>query len=117
MLLPAPPLFPRKRKPRPKPRPLSSLTITSVEITTASTQLKITFSAAITWNGTDVPTEFKCVTSDGLDQPINVLSTGSDWIEVEFNGSVVVGAAWQVDGLMSGISPDVAWPQNGTVAA
>jgi hypothetical protein len=46
-----------------------------------------------------------------------VIATGSNWIEVEFNGAASAGATWQLDGPMTGISPTVTWPQSGTVVS
>ena len=112
---------PRRRKRRamgaPLPPPLG-LMITDVEITTVAQQLKVSFSGPIIWNGTDVPGEFKAFTTDGFfDSPINVIGVGADWMELEFNGAVLAGAAWELNGAMAGITPDVAWPQSGVVGA
>ena len=102
-----------RRAPFPLPNP--GLAITGVHSNLVS--VAIQFSGAVVWNGVDTPTEFKAVTEDGfLDSCITVLSTGSDWIEVEFNAGVEVGAAWELQGPMAGITPAVAWPQAGTVA-
>ena len=96
----------------------SGLAITLVKRSTPATQVKIFFSGNIIWNGTDTPTAFECYTSDGfMDGCIHVLASGADWIEVEFNGDVLVGAEWQVVGPMLGISQAIAWPQSGTVTA
>ena len=46
-----------------------------------------------------------------------MLASGSDWIEVEFNAEVAIGAAWQLNGPAAGITPAVAWPQAGVVTA
>jgi hypothetical protein len=114
------PLAPRKRKSR---RRVGSgvpngILVTSVHLSTPATQVKIFFAGNVTWNGSDVPSAFRADTSDGpLDACINVLGTGPDWIEVEFNGNVAAGANWQVDGPMAGITPAVAWPQSGVVTA
>ena len=111
--------FPRQKHRRPvaKKRP-SGLVITSVKRSTAPTQVKIYFEANVAWNGSDVPAAFMCYTSDGfMDSCINVLGSGPDWIEVEFNGDVLIGAEWQVEGPMNGITPAVAWPQSGVVTA
>ena len=111
------PVIKRKRKPRTPAPPLpNGLLITSVKTTTTPTQIKIFFAANVAWNGVDVPSAFRADTSDGpLDGCINVLGTGPDWIEVEFNGGVSVGANWTVDGPMAGITPAIAWPQSGTI--
>ena len=114
------PLAPRKRKSR---RRVGSgvpngILVTSVHLSTPATQVKIFFAGNVTWNGSDVPSAFRADTIDGpLDACINVLGTGPDWIEVEFNGNVAAGANWQVDGPMAGITPAVAWPQSGVVTA
>jgi len=80
--------------------------------------LRINFASNVTWNGSDVPGAFRADTSDGpMDGCINVLATGSNWITVEFNGSVSLGAKWMVDGPMAGITPAIAWPQSGSVTA
>jgi len=108
---------PRRRKRHAQPG-ITGLSITAVHTTTTPTQVKIYFAGDVTWNGTDVPSAFRADTSDGpLDGCINVLGTGPNWIEVEFNGDFSVGANWQVDGPMAGISPAIAWPQSGTVTA
>ena len=92
------------------------LLITAVQKTLEG--LKVSFAGSMSWDGASVPGTFRADTSDGpLDGCINVLATGSNWIEVEFNGSVDVGANWLVDGPMAGITPAVAWPQSGTVTA
>ena len=99
-------------------RKSTGLLITAVHLSTPATQVKIYFAANVTWNGSDVPSAFRADTIDGpLDACINVLGTGPNWIEVEFNGDVSVGANWQVAAPMAGISPAIAWPQSGTVAA
>src|SRR5215831_7428806 len=93
----------RRRKPR-ITRPPVGLAIVAVRTSTPAEQVKIYFSAPITWNGTDTPTSFMAYTSDGfVDSCINVIAAGSDWIEVEFNGSVAAGADWQLNGPMAGI--------------
>ena len=99
------------------PVPPSGLLIASVQRSGVAEQVKVFFSSNITWNGTDTPTALKVTTSDGVETPLDVLDTGANWIEVEFNGSVSAGAAWQVDGLMAGITPAVAWTQSGVVTA
>lgn len=107
----------RRRKPR-ITRPPVGLSIVAVKTSTPPEQVKIYFSAPITWNGTDTPTAFMAYTADGfVDSCINVIATGVDWIEVEFNGSVAAGADWQVNTPLVGISPAVTWPQSGTVTA
>ena len=107
---------PRRRERRAAPNP--GLLITAVHTTATPTQVKIYFAANVTWNGTDVPSAFKADTSDGpLDGCINVLGTGPDWIEVEFNGDVSAGANWQVAAPMAGITPAIAGPQSGVVVA
>ena len=69
-------------------------------------------------NGVDVPQNFQTTTEDGPDQGcVNVLGSGADWITVEFNSNVTVGGPWTIVGEMAGITPAVAWPQSGTVAA
>jgi hypothetical protein len=91
--------------------------ITSVEHQTIREEVIIRFSGPITWNGVDQPTAFEATTDDGPDQPcLDVLATGADWIRVEFNGGVDVGAAWALVGPMAGISPVIAWPQSGMVS-
>src|SRR5688500_10527531 len=88
------------------------LTITSVQLQVVPRQLIVRFSAPIVWNGVDVPLEFKAYTSDEFfDSPFAVVSVGADWMELEFNGAIAVGAAWEVVGAMAGITPVVAFPQ------
>ena len=106
----------RKNAPPKPPRLPNGLLITSVQHQLDG--LRINFEANVTWDGSTVPSAFRADTSDELlDGCINVLGTGPNWIEVEFNGSVAVGANWQVDGPMAGIAPGVAWPQAGVVLA
>jgi hypothetical protein len=94
------------------------LSITSVQARPVPEQVRIFFSGAVAWNGADVPSAFKADTSDGpLDGCINVLAVGANYIEVEFNGAVSVGANWIVDGPMAGVGPPIAWPQAGVVSA
>jgi hypothetical protein len=98
------------------------VTITSVEHQATREEVIIRFSGPITWNGVDQPTAFEATTDDGPNQPcLDVLATGTDWIRVEFNGGVDVGAAWELTGEMAGISGTggarVAWPQSGVVTA
>ena len=77
----------------------------------------VTFSAPITWNGVDVPYAFEAYTQDEVMEPcIYVFSVGANFVELEFNAPVDVGAAWQVVGAMAGITPSVAWPQAGIVS-
>ena len=112
------PLVQRKRKSRRHVGPgvPNGLLITQVQRQTDG--LRIYFAGNVAWNGLDVPSAFRADTSDGpLDGCINVLGTGPNWIEVEFNGSVSVGADWEVDAPMAGISPAVAYPQLGKVTA
>jgi hypothetical protein len=79
--------------------------------------LIVTFSGAITWNGVDVPNAFRAFTDDGFFEGcIEVLDVGADWIRVGFNAGVAVGAAWELDSAMAGITPAVAFPQSGTVS-
>jgi hypothetical protein len=114
-----PPVFPRRRKKRAAiaAAPPIGLTITSVETATPAEQIIVRFSSAITWDGSSVPVEFKAFTSDEFfDSPINVAGVGADWIELEFNGSVSVGAAWELNGPMAGITPAVAFPQMGATS-
>ena len=120
MLIPVPPPY-RPRRSRGKRRTQAApagLMIASVTLSESSDyQLVVTFSAPVTWNGVDVPAEFQATTSDGPGEScINVVTMGPDWIEVEFNGSIEVGADWSVDSPMSGISPIVAAPQSGVVS-
>ena len=111
------PMHRRKRRLGATPGGAAGLLITSVEHQTTREEVIIRFSAPVTWNGTDVPANFQATTDDGPDQGcINVLGTGPDWIQVEFNGGVDVGAAWELVGAMAGITPAVAWPQSGTVS-
>jgi len=94
------------------------LAITAVEHQTTREEVIIRFSGAIAWNGVDQPTAFEATTDDGPKQAcLDVLASGPDWIKVEFNGGVDVGAAWALAGAMAGISPPVAWPQSGIVTA
>ena len=107
---------PRRRAKQTQPN--AGLLITSVELQTYTSSLTIRFSGPIAWNGVDVPQAFETTTEDGPDQGcVNVLGSGPDWITVEFNSGVEVGAPWQVTGPMAGITPAIAWPQSGTVAA
>src|SRR5271154_3560663 len=112
MLIPLVPLKFRKRSGRPPRKPTVippiGLLITQVTIPGEDTVLRVYFSAAISWDGSSVPTQFKAFTNDGfMDSPIDVVSVGTDWIEVEFNGGLVVGRAWELDGAMAGITPAV----------
>ena len=110
------PKFRRRNKRRIYPYSAGVL-ITSVEHQTTREELIIRFDAPITWDGETVPTNFEATTDDGPDKGcINVLGTGPDWIKVEFNGGVNVGAAWELVGEMAGITPRVAWPQSGVVS-
>src|SRR5215213_8500797 len=110
---------PRRRKRR-STVPSGSM-ITGVSIHTGiATQLIVTFSSPITWDGVSVPYEFRAFTEDGIfDSPANVVGVGSEggWMELEFNADVEDGAAWELGGAMAGISPAVSFPQSGTVAA
>ena len=114
-------IFQPRKAPRRRERQSSapaSLTISSVHHGTEPESVRIYFAGNIAWNGTDVPNAFEADTSDGpLDGCVNVLGSGPNWIEVEFNGSVSTGANWAVGGPMAGISPAIAWPQSGTVSA
>src|SRR5437762_12612880 len=97
---------------RPAPPPPLGLTITSVVFIPATSELIVSFSGPIVWNGIDVPSEFKAFTQDGyFDPPTAVLGAGPDWIHLDFNAGAPPGSAWQVDGLMTGITPAIAWPQ------
>ena len=118
MLLPPPPLRPRRNRKRAKaPVPVAvppGLTITSVVPQTPAEEVKIFFAGPIVWDGVTTPSNFKAFTGDGfLDSPIDVLAVGPDWIEVEFNAGVAAGAAWELQGAMEGFTPAVAWPQAG----
>ena len=105
----------RRERQQTKPAP-AGLLITSVELQTYTSSLTIRFSGPIVWNGTDVPQAFETTTEDGPDQGcVNVLGSGPDWITVEFNSGVEVGAPWRVTGPMAGITPAIAWPQSGVV--
>src|SRR5690242_8603567 len=86
--------FHRRRK-RQLPAPPVGLLITSVEHQSTREEVIIRFSGPVTWNGTDQPTAFEATTDDGPNQAcLDVLGTGPDWIKVEFNGGVDIGAAW-----------------------
>ena len=99
----------------------AALVIPSVQTDTPAEQVKIFFNGNVSWDGSTVPSALRCDTSDGpLDACINVIAVGSNWVEVEFNGSVAAGANWQLDAPMAGIASatgGVAWPQSGTVTA
>ena len=117
MLLPTPSKF-RKRRGTAEAQSQTGLAITSVQRhATINEQVKIFFAAPITWDGATTPSHFSVVTDEGRECPLDVLSAGSNWIEVEFNGAVSVGATWQLNGPAAGISPAVAWPQAGVVTA
>ena len=106
----------RKRQPGGAAAP-TGLLITSVEHQTYTASLTIRFNGPITWNGTDVPQAFETTTEDGPNQGcVNVLGSGPDWITVEFNSGVEIGARWELTGAMAGVTPLVAWPQSGTVS-
>lgn len=112
--------IPRKRshgrRKQQRPPFSAGVVITSVEHQTTREEVIVRFNGPITWDGETVPSNFEATTDDGPDQGcINVLGTGPDWIKVEFNGGVDVGAAWELVGEMAGITPRVAWPQNGEV--
>jgi hypothetical protein len=111
----------KKRRKNAAPRPPllpNGLLITSVQTSIPPEQVKIFFAGPITWNGSDLPVAFRLYTSDNFfDSPINVIGSGPNWLEVEFNGSVSVGAEWQVDSLIAGIMPFIAYPQAGNVTA
>ena len=105
-----------RRHARHAPTP-AGLLITSVEHQAIREEVIIRFSGPVTWNGVDQPTAFEATTDDGPDQAcLDVLATGTDWIKVEFNGGVDVGAAWELVGPMVGITPAIAWPQSGVVS-
>ena len=94
----------------------NGLLIASVEVQAIANQLIVRFSGPIVWNGVEVPYEFVAFTEDGfMDPPANVLGAGADWMELEFNASVAPGAAWELNGPMLGISPEVSFPQAGVV--
>ena len=120
MMKPAPPQL-KKRHPKPKaqrqqPAPPAGLTITSVVFIPATSELIVYFSGPIVWNGIDLPSEFKAFTEDGyFDSPTSVRGVGPDWIHFDFNAGAPPGSAWEVVGLMAGITPAVAWPQSGVV--
>ena len=117
MLLPLIPRFRKDRRGRIKRLGRSGLLITAVQHQTTREEVIIRFSGPVTWNGVDQPTTFEATTDDGPDQPcLDVLASGADWIKVEFNAGVDVGAAWELVGEMAGITPRIAWPQNGTVS-
>ena len=121
MLIPVAPRF-RKRDELPKARrpsvaPPAGLTIINVTPGTAPGLLYVEFSAPISWNGVDVPYAFEAYTQDEVMEPcIYVNSVGANFVELEFNVPVDVGAAWQVNAAMAGITPAVAWPQSGVVS-
>ena len=101
------------------PLPDAPAGVSIVEVANGSfgTQLVITFSGAIAWNGVDVPSAFRAFTGDGFfDGCIEVIGVGSNWIEVGFNAGVAPGAAWELNGVMDGITPEVSFPASGTVA-
>ncbi len=57
MLLPAPPLYPRKRKPRPKPkRPVTALTLVAAAFNDFDLYVTLTFDRAIEINAMDPAT-------------------------------------------------------------
>ena len=117
MLTNGPPQY-RKRRGQPKPtaQPPSGLIITSVTISIGA-QLVVHFSGPIAWNGLDIPYAFQAFTQDGFfDVPVGVIGVGPDWMELEFNAGCDPGAAWQLVGPMAGITPDIAFPQNGVVS-
>ncbi|HEX3355953.1 MAG TPA: hypothetical protein VHS31_03135 [Tepidisphaeraceae bacterium] len=115
-------ITPSKRRVRRKRRDVqvarTGLTIVNVTVGDLTFNLKVFFSAPIAWDGSTVPFAFSAFTNDGvMEGCIYVDAVGADWIEVEFNADVSVGAAWQLEAAMDGITPAVRWPQNGTVAS
>ena len=103
----------RRRKPV-EPGTPSGLVITSVAVQGADSQLRVTFSSNITWDGETIPTAFTAYTHDGyLDACIAVVGTGSNYVDLEFNAGIDVGAAWELNGTMEGISPAILVPQSG----
>ena len=118
MLKIVPPKY-QKRNTLPKKKaqsapPPTGLTITSVVVQGADSQLRVTFSANITWDGETIPTAFQAFTHDGyLDACIAVVGTGSNYVDLEFNAGIDVGAAWEINAPMDGISPAILVPQSG----
>jgi hypothetical protein len=87
-IIPPPQQYPRRRartrRTAPAPTPPAGLTIVSVTISlVVDTQLILTFSGAVAWNGIDLPYAFQVFTHDGfMDGCIGVLAVGADWIEL-----------------------------------
>lgn len=105
------------RRKRRQSLPVGGEGLAIVGVTTTGSEIIINFSDSVTWDGSTVPSSFQAFTTDGDWQSvINVLGTGASWIRVEFNAGVDVGAGWALTGPMEGITPAIAWPQNGTVA-
>jgi hypothetical protein len=105
---------PRHRRGHAVPATATGVAILSVSSMTSQV-VRITFATEIAHDGSSVPVEFQCITGSGLQPCESVWDVGLDWIELAFAAAVAVGAAWQVDGPMAGITPSVAWPQSGNV--
>jgi hypothetical protein len=106
----------RRRLPSAERAQPGGLRIASVVNGSAPERLRINFAANVTWNGVGRPLSFQAYTGDEfMDSALDVVETGTDWIEVDFNAEVTLGAAWQLIAPLDGIAPAVAWPQNGDV--
>ena len=116
MLIPSTSPFRPRRRTKARTAPPTPFGLLIVDVFTTGSECVVTFSGPITWDGSTIPANFQAFTSDeDFQSCINVLETGANWIKVEFNASVDAGAAWQLIGSMDGITPAIAWPQNGTV--
>ena len=121
MLLPLPVKY-RKHHDRPlrrkykKPAP-TGLSITKVASAGPVHELMIFFPEDVVWDGVGVPAAFRAMNSEGVMEPCVAVSAiyPGGVLQVEFSGTVGQGVAWELDGPMAGISPEVAWPQSGVV--
>lgn len=117
MLLPFQLRRPFRRRKRRRPPASGAPGLTIVSVVSTGSEVVVQFSDSITWDGSTVPSAFQAFTTDEDWQScINVTETGASYIKVEFNAGVDPGAGWALDGPMAGITPDIAWPQGGTVS-
>ena len=120
MLIVPPPEF-RKRRERPRRvrpgQPIhEGLRITRVAPLGPPKLLLVYFPQDVVWDGSEDQTAFKVMTSAGvMESSIGIATIYSGCIEIEFPNDVASGAAWELTGPLLGITPEVAWPQSGSV--
>ena len=120
MLLPAPPLYPRKRRPRPKARRIavvSELALVSASFDPSPPRIILGFNQPVDLNGLDAPT---ITVNDPADTGLkyyafngpNMIDPATFWLELVEDGAAVGEGTTMTANSFNGIAPEgggAAW--------